>query len=963
MKLVKSLISKKLILAGAGVLVTASASTGIGVGINQSNIRKEERRNLINLIRNTNIGLINSSELNENKLIELIKKINPNLNLDFSKLEFDIQSDKIIVKPKPNDNTYKNEVKISFTLSKDLSTIITNRDLGPIHESDRTNQALIQLIKQKNPDLDTDKVELVVQENKVIVKPKTGDKTYEGQVEISFTLSKDLSTIITNRDLGPIHESDRTNQTLIQLIKQKNPDLDTDKVELVVQENKVIVKPKTGDKTYEGQAEIIFSLSQDLSDLITERNLGNINSSEKTGTKLAELIKQKNPNNEIDFDKLELDIYDDKVIVKPKTGDKTYKGQVEVTFWIIQDLHSFITETNLGIINSSELNVTSLIDLLKQKNPKAASIDFSRLAPFILTDGERNNFFIRPKPGDNSYIGEVKFSFTLSKKLTSLITTTNLGEIDDNQINNQKIIELINKNNPNSKLDFNKLVLQINGNKAVIKPKTGDKTYEGEVEFNFIIRTETQRNIIKIKHIWDSEFKDRFYDYVDDKRGVYLTNQKLLEAINRRLKANNLNISVSKVVDDEKDWDNIKIVPNKLFKIKYNNELIELDLGEFNKFNTKFKDDKKEEVVELGYIVSPLDGLFTAFVGNFGGEHEINIKKVQNKLSPKIESLFCLFSNNPNEKIDGIEDWDTSNVINMHRTFSHTNNFNQDITKWDTSNVTNMHGMFGGARSFNQDISTKNVTKSDGSVYKAWDISNVTDISRIFTQASEFNQDISNWDTSNVRSMELMFWWATNFNQDISNWNISNVRDMRGMFQWAENFNQDISNWDTSNVTDMNGMFWAAKKFNKSLRNWNTSNVTDMGGMFAFTDNFNQDISNWDTSNVTNMNRIFFGAENFNQDISTKNVTKSDGSVYKAWNTSNVTNMSEMFSKTKNFNQDISNWDTSNVTDMSWMFAESKSFNQNLSGWNVSKVEKNENFNKDAHLEFKDNKLPIFPKK
>ncbi|MDQ0567970.1 BspA family leucine-rich repeat surface protein [Mycoplasma yeatsii] len=679
MKLVKSLISKKLILAGAGVLVTASAGTGIGVGINQSNIRKEERRNLINLIRNTNIGLINSSELNENKLIELIKKINPNLNLDFSKLEFDIQSDKIIVKPKANDNTYKNQVEISFTLSKNLTTLINN---------------------------------------------------------------------------------------------------------------------------------------------------------------------------------------------------------------------------------------------------------------------------------------------------------TNLGIIDDNQLNNQKLVELIEQNNPNSKLDFNKLLLQINGNKAVIKPKTGDKTYEGEVEFNFIIRTEAQRNIIKIKHIWDSEFKDRFYDYVDDKQGIFLTNQKLLEAINRRLKANNLNISVSKVEGDEKDWDNIKIVPNKLFKIKYNNELIELDLGEFNKFNTKFKDDKKEELVELGYIVSPLDGLFTAFVGNFLGKDEINIKKVQNKLSPKIESLFCLFANNPNEKIDGIEDWDTSNVTNMLGTFSHTKDFNQDISRWNTSNVTNIHGMFGSAKSFNQDISTKNVTKSDGSVYKAWDISNVTNMSRMFFGAENFNQDISNWDTSNVRSMELMFSWAKNFNQNISNWDTSNVTDMEGMFQWAKNFNQDISTknvtksggsvykaWDTSNVTNMNGMFWAAKKFNKSIRNWNTSNVTNMGGMFAFTDNFNQDISDWDTSNVTNMNRMFFGAEHFNQDISTKNVTKSDGSMYKAWNTSNVTNMSEMFSKTKNFNQDISNWNTSNVTDMSQMFAESKSFNQNLSGWNVSKVEKNENFNKDAHLEFKDNKLPIFPKK
>ncbi|MBY7705073.1 hypothetical protein JIY74_33525, partial [Vibrio harveyi] len=122
------------------------------------------------------------------------------------------------------------------------------------------DQNLLKLIKEKNPSLDTNKVELVVQENKVIVKPKTGDKTYEGEVEITFSLSTSLSSIINVTNLGNINESDKNDQNLLKLIKEKNPSLDTNKVELVVQENKVIVKPKTGDKTYECEVEFTFKV-------------------------------------------------------------------------------------------------------------------------------------------------------------------------------------------------------------------------------------------------------------------------------------------------------------------------------------------------------------------------------------------------------------------------------------------------------------------------------------------------------------------------------------------------------------------------------------------------------------------------------------------------------------------------------------------------------------------------------
>ncbi|AJK51792.1 BspA family leucine-rich repeat surface protein [Mycoplasma capricolum] len=153
------------------------------------------------------------------------------------------------------------------------------------------------------------------------------------------------------------------------------------------------------------------------------------------------------------------------------------------------------------------------------------------------------------------------------------------------------------------------------------------------------------------------------------------------------------------------------------------------------------------------------------------------------------------------------------------------------------------------------------------------------------------------------------------------------------------NLNSQITNldkWDTSNITNMSVMFAGAEKFNQDISKWNTSNVTNISGMFIWSNSFNQDLSSWDVSNVTNMHSMFYGANSFNQNLS-------------SWDVSRVINMNGMFYGVKSFNQDLSNWDTRNL---------SKNVHTKngitYTGWT--------NFNKDAHPDFKDNKLPRFPK-
>ena len=140
------------------------------------------------------------------------------------------------------------------------------------------------------------------------------------------------------------------------------------------------------------------------------------------------------------------------------------------------------------------------------------------------------------------------------------------------------------------------------------------------------------------------------------------------------------------------------------------------------------------------------------------------------------------------ERIDGIDSFNTSKVINMKYLFQfaglYANTWNIDLSKWDTSQVTNMDALF----------------DSVGKRSTTWNVG-----------------DLSNWNTSKVTTMVCLFcdagYNALTFDISyISNWDVSNVTDMDYMF-WDAGYKAttwsigDLSKWDTSKVTNMRSMF------------------------------------------------------------------------------------------------------------------------------------------------------------
>ena len=63
-----------------------------------------------------------------------------------------------------------------------------------------------------------------------------------------------------------------------------------------------------------------------------------------------------------------------------------------------------------------------------------------------------------------------------------------------------------------------------------------------------------------------------------------------------------------------------------------------------------------------------------------------------------------------------------------------------------------------------------------------WDVSNVTNMHGMFDCCKHTNFDLNKWNVSNVENMSHMFYACRNLDYDLSNWNVSKVKDMKYMF-------------------------------------------------------------------------------------------------------------------------------------------------------------------------------------
>ena len=262
-----------------------------------------------------------------------------------------------------------------------------------------------------------------------------------------------------------------------------------------------------------------------------------------------------------------------------------------------------------------------------------------------------------------------------------------------------------------------------------------------------------------------------------------------------------------------------------------------------------------------------------------------NLYIVSNKIIKLPEDSSGFFNNfGVLVNLNGLENIDTYNVLNMNRMFSwSTNIVNLNLTSFNTSNVTDMSYMF------DDMLNLALLNLGDN-----FDTSNATNMKNMFTNCNNLetlNLGVK-FDTSKVTNMNSMFLGCnkiTSLNLE-NNFNTSNVINMNGMFENCQKLKTlDLGeNFDTSKVTNMSCMFKSCFEITSlNLRNnFNTSNVTDMSNMFE---------------DCNKLQALDLGSN---------------------FNTSKVTDISCMF-RSCNALESLTlgnNFDTSKVTNMSWMF-------------------------------------------
>ena len=346
--------------------------------------------------------------------------------------------------------------------------------------------------------------------------------------------------------------------------------------------------------------------------------------------------------------------------------------------------------------------------------------------------------------------------------------------------------------------------------------------------------------------------------------------------------------------------------------------------------------------------------------------------------APNTTSLLRLFSgaeilNDPNISL-----WDTTNVVNMNRTFQNATIFNQQLLGWVTTSVTDMEMAFHAALAFNQNLTVWSTPHFDKEPIDFTHLSKLTpNRLPVWGTVVEKTEDAFVVNYKGVRTITItaegaigpleIEWAAGNvetviptgstITKSLPSTTTSTLKvkgNITGRLGLAVTVNSVISDGITAvtsfgntganhislkgsgqllnvpsslplTVTSCFEMFHTCQKMNDpNVSNWNMSRVTNISFMFCQARAFNQ-ILNWDVRQVTTTQSLFELCDKFNQPM-----------VQLSFE--NLTNTASMFENAIVFNQELNDMDVSKVTNMSKMLYAAKKFNRPLNKWKVDNV-------------------------
>lgn len=274
------------------------------------------------------------------------------------------------------------------------------------------------------------------------------------------------------------------------------------------------------------------------------------------------------------------------------------------------------------------------------------------------------------------------------------------------------------------------------------------------------------------------------------------------------------------------------------------------------------------------------------------------------------DNLSYMFHNCTNLTYVNVEEFNTSNVIDMQYMFNNCDSLTKlDLSNFDTRKVTNMENMFTSCYSLTElnlsNFNTKCCVGVVNNLYR-YIISNCTNLYTL------------RLDNCNKDTIGSILSWA-----DIARGNSYNPPTKLGTIFCKESMAEGITppyGWEfeyvaESSPTELRLYNDIADEFRGNNRITEVRTIvneshTDLSYMFRECGNLvSINTQDWVTSNVTNMDCMFYGC----QSLTSLDLSKLD--------TSKVTDMSWMFASCYSLTElNLSNFDTSNVIEMDYMF-------------------------------------------
>jgi len=202
--------------------------------------------------------------------------------------------------------------------------------------------------------------------------------------------------------------------------------------------------------------------------------------------------------------------------------------------------------------------------------------------------------------------------------------------------------------------------------------------------------------------------------------------------------------------------------------------------------------------------------------------------------------------------VGSIENWDTSQVVNMDSMFLDSGIGDVDLSpgkpgqpnSWNTQNVVIMNRMF----MIDSNGSSNSFT---GRGVASWNTSSVTRMINMFYNCHSlvnFNPQMNGniWNTANVTSMSGIF-YNSNFNSSApGSWNIQSCRDMRNIFDYSAlsraNYDSILNAWSQSAYTIPRNISLGAYQIAYSAASYNARNLLRSSYGWSFVGDFSNGI-------------------------------------------------------------------------------------------------------------------------